>query len=175
MPSETVLEGLHKSKLQDSVQRHTALAMYEQENVRNHEPPNYSRLKTKVRRHIDQTMRTCNFRARSEVVERGEVTKSQKMEKSQRGEESWRMLSVGINWTMFERRLMQVQSRWGIWQQLRSLAKRTIVLSCTKSEGTDSRKDTLKKFRRQRRKSFWNRRPNCVPKFVYGKVYESVV
>ena len=138
MPSETVLEGLHKSKLQDSVQRHTALAMYEQENVRNHEPPNYSRLKTKVRRHIDQTMRTCNFRARSEVVERGEVTKSQKKgEKSQRGEESWRMLSVGVNWTMFERRLMQVQSRWGIWQQLRSLAKRTIVFSCTTSEGTD--------------------------------------
>ena len=73
-----VLEELYKSKLQDSVQRHTALAIYEHEDVRNHEPPNYSRLKTIVRHHIDQTMRTCNFRVWNEKVERGPVTKRQK-------------------------------------------------------------------------------------------------
>ena len=99
-------EGLYKSKLQDSVQLQTGLATYEQENVRNTEPPNYSRLKTLVRRHIDQTMRTRNFRARNEIVKRGAVTKSQKREKSQRGKESGRMLSVESNWTVFERRLM---------------------------------------------------------------------
>ena len=42
----------------------------------------YSRLKTTVRRHIDQRMRTRNFRARSEIVERGAVTKSQKGRKA---------------------------------------------------------------------------------------------
>ena len=68
--------------------------MYEQENVRNNEPPNYSRLKTMVRRHIDPTMRTRNFRAWNEIVERREVIKSQRGKKSQRGEESGRMLSV---------------------------------------------------------------------------------
>ena len=77
IPTGMVLEGLYKSKLQDSVRLQTVLAMYEQENVRNNEPPNCSRLKTMVRRQIDQTMRTRNFRALSEIVERGAVTKSQ--------------------------------------------------------------------------------------------------
>ena len=84
--------------------------MYEQENVRNNEPPNSCRLKTPVRRHNDQTIITQNFRAWSEIGERGAVTKSQKREKSQRGKESGRMLSVEGNWTVFERRLMLFQS-----------------------------------------------------------------
>ena len=57
IPTVTVLEGLHMSKLQDSVQLHTVLDMYEQETVRKNEPPNFSRFKTIVRRHVDQTMR----------------------------------------------------------------------------------------------------------------------
>ena len=32
MPSDVILEGLYKSKLQDSVQLHTALALYEPTN-----------------------------------------------------------------------------------------------------------------------------------------------
>ena len=83
--TEIVLAGFHESKLQDSVQLQTVLALYEQENIRNNETPIYSRLKTSVRRHIDQTMSTRKFRARSEIVERGAVTKSQKWRKSQRG------------------------------------------------------------------------------------------
>ena len=105
-----VLEGLYKSKLQDSVQLQTELALYEQENVRNNEKPSYSRLKTSARRHIDQTMRTRNFRARNERVESEAETKSQKEKNSQLGEESGIMLSVESNWTVFERRLLQFQS-----------------------------------------------------------------
>ena len=67
IPAENVLEGLYKSKLQDSVQLHIVLAMYEP-----------SRLKTSVRHHIDQTMRTRNLRAQNEIVERGAGTKCQK-------------------------------------------------------------------------------------------------
>ena len=77
-----VLVGSYRSKLQDSVQLQTVLALYEQENIRNNEQPSYSRLKTSVRRHIDQTMRTRNFRAQNEIVERGPVTKSQKERKA---------------------------------------------------------------------------------------------
>ena len=73
-----VLEGLYKSKLHDSVQHQTVLALYKQETFRNNGQPSCSRLKTTARRHIDQTMRTRNFRVRSEIVERGAVTKSQK-------------------------------------------------------------------------------------------------
>ena len=73
-----VLEGFCRSKLQDSVQLQTVLTLYDQENIRNQEQPSYSRLTKSVRRHIDQTMRTRNFRARDEIVERGAVTMSQK-------------------------------------------------------------------------------------------------
>ena len=43
---------------------------------------NYSRLKTAVKLHIDQIMRTRNFRVWNEVVERGAVTKSSKEKKA---------------------------------------------------------------------------------------------
>ena len=46
IPTKLVPEGLYNSKLQDSVQLQSVLALYEQENVRNTEPPNNSRLKT---------------------------------------------------------------------------------------------------------------------------------
>ena len=82
VPTEMVLKGLYKSKSQDSVQLQTTLAMYEQETTRNNEQPNYSRLMIAVRRHVDQQMRTRNFRARSEIVERGAVTKRPKGRKA---------------------------------------------------------------------------------------------
>ena len=77
MLSDVILEGLHKSKLQNSVQLQTILALYDQETVRNNGQTSYSRLKTSVRLHIGQMMRTRNFRIRSEV-DRGAVTKSSK-------------------------------------------------------------------------------------------------
>ena len=43
----------------------TEMAVY-----RNNEQPSSSRLKTPVRRHVDQTTRTRNFTARNEIVER---------------------------------------------------------------------------------------------------------
>ena len=82
MPSDVILEGLHRPKLQDSVQLQTVLALYDQETVRNNGKTNYLRLKTAIQLHIDQMMRTRNFRVRNEVVERGSVTKSQKERKS---------------------------------------------------------------------------------------------
>ena len=81
MPSNVILEGLYKLKLQDSVQLETVLALYDQETARSNGHTSYLRLKTSVRRHIDQTIKTRNFRARTEVVERGADTKSQKRKK----------------------------------------------------------------------------------------------
>ena len=77
IPSDLILEDLYKSKLQDSVQLQTVFALYDQEIVRNNGQTSYLRLKTSVNVHVDQMMRTRNFRFRSYVVERGSVTKSQ--------------------------------------------------------------------------------------------------
>ena len=81
MPSDMILEGLYKSKLQNSVQLRIVLALYDQETDRNNGHTSYLRLKTAVTLHIDQMMRTRNFRVRNEVVERGSVTRSKKGKK----------------------------------------------------------------------------------------------
>ena len=82
--SEMVLEGLYKSKLQDSIQLLTVSVLYEQEKVRNHEQPSYSSLNLSVRRCVDQTMRTRNFKEWNEIVERGEATQKADNEESKR-------------------------------------------------------------------------------------------
>ena len=78
MPSDPILEGLYKSKLQNSGQLRTVMALSDQEVARNNGTPNYQQLKTAVKLQIDQMMRNRNFEARNDVVERGSVTKSQK-------------------------------------------------------------------------------------------------
>ena len=68
VPSDVILEGLY-------------MALYDQKTVRSNEPT-YQQLKTAVKLHVDQMMRTGNFRVRNNVVERGSVTKSQKGKKA---------------------------------------------------------------------------------------------
>ena len=75
MPSDAILEGLYKSKFQNSIQLRIAMALNVQETARS-KKPNDQQLKTAVKLLIDQVMRIRNFRARSDVVERGAVTKS---------------------------------------------------------------------------------------------------
>ena len=65
-------------KIRESVQLQTVLTMYDQEIDRHLALPSYQRLKTMVRRHIDQMIRTRNFKARSERIETGVLAKSQK-------------------------------------------------------------------------------------------------
>ena len=77
MLSVMILEGLYKSKLQNSVQLQTVLALYDQETARSQEP-NFQQLKTAVKLHTDQMMRSRNFRVRNDVVERGSVEKRKK-------------------------------------------------------------------------------------------------
>ena len=68
VPSDMILEGLYKLKLQNSAQVQTVLALSDQETARNKGKPNCSQLETAVKLHIDQMMRTRNFRVRSDVV-----------------------------------------------------------------------------------------------------------
>ena len=76
-----LLEGLYKAKLQDTVQHRTVMALYDQETARNEGEPNYQQLKTSVKLHFDQMMRSRNLRVRNNVVERGSLTKCQRERK----------------------------------------------------------------------------------------------
>ena len=59
--SDMIPEDLYKSKLQDSVQLQVVLTLYDQEITRNNGKSNYHKLKTAVKLHIDQMMRTRNL------------------------------------------------------------------------------------------------------------------
>ena len=79
--SDAILEGLYKSKLQNSVQLQTVMALYDQEVARNNGESSYQQLKNAMKLHLDQMMRNRNFRVRSDV-EQGSVTKSQEGNKA---------------------------------------------------------------------------------------------
>ena len=78
MPSDPILEGLYKSKLQNSAQFWTVMALYDQGVARNNGTSNYQQLETAVKLHIDQIMRNRNFNAWKDIVEKRSVTKSRK-------------------------------------------------------------------------------------------------
>ena len=82
MPSDPILVGLYKSKLQNSAQLRTVMALYDQELGRNNGTPNYQQLNIAVKLYIDQMMRDRNFKAQNDVVETVSVTKSQKGNKA---------------------------------------------------------------------------------------------
>ena len=106
MLTDAILEGLYMSKLQNSVQLRTVMALYDQEVARNNGTPNYQRSKTAVKLHNDQMVRNRNFRVRNDVVERESVTKSQKGIEAYVEEKSGRVFSVEGTWTVFQKRLM---------------------------------------------------------------------
>ena len=78
MPSDMILEGLYKSKLQNSAQPRTVLALHDQETARNSGKPNDSQLKTAVKLHMDQMMRTRNFRVRTMMWNEGQSPRVKK-------------------------------------------------------------------------------------------------
>ena len=119
IPEENVFEGWYKMKLQGSAQHQTVLALYDQWMNRDRASQSYQRLRTLVRRHVDQMSRTRNFKARNERIETGVVVKSRRnvsVEKKVGDCFQW-------NRTVLKRRLLQFQS----W------SKSTIILSYSES------------------------------------------
>ena len=73
-PLDKVLEGLYVSKLQDSSQAQTIMALFNQEILRGGGQRDYHRLRMCVKLHIEQARRSKHFRIQSEITERVAVT-----------------------------------------------------------------------------------------------------
>ena len=101
-PSDKVL-GLYVSKLQDSSQAQTIMALKNQEILRGGGQRDYHRLRKSVKLHIEQARRSNNFRIQSEITERAAVTKGTKLLHQA---EDRRVLSVEGKWVLFERELL---------------------------------------------------------------------
>ena len=84
IPPDDVLESLYKLRIRESDQRKTVLELYDMEIHQKISKPNYQKLKTMVKRSIDQKLQLRNFAARNERIETGAVVTNRR---GQRGVE----------------------------------------------------------------------------------------
>ena len=84
IPPGDILEGLHKLRIRESEKLKTVLELYYLETHQKKAGPDFHRLKTMVKRSIEQDLRNKNFSARSGNNERNAVVKNQ--ETKQRGQ-----------------------------------------------------------------------------------------
>ena len=77
VPNGKILVSLYKMRRRGCDQLRTVLAMYEQAINQDRSNPSYQKLKTMVKKRIDQKIRTRNFQARNERIETGVLVKTQ--------------------------------------------------------------------------------------------------
>ena len=77
IPSDGILEGLYKLRIRESEKLKTVLELYNMEIHQKKAGPDYRRLKTTVKRSIEQNLRIKNFEARNGNYERNAVVKNQ--------------------------------------------------------------------------------------------------
>ena len=77
IPLDDILEGLYKLRIRESEKLKTVLELYNVEIHQKKAGPGYYRLKTMVKRSIEQDLRNWNFGARNGNYERNAVVKNQ--------------------------------------------------------------------------------------------------
>ena len=65
IPSDDILEGLYKLRIRESEKLKTVSQLYNMETHQKKAGPDYHRLKTMVKRSIEQDLRIRNFEARN--------------------------------------------------------------------------------------------------------------
>ena len=112
IPSDDILEGLYKLRIRESEKLKTVLELYNMEIHQQKAGPDYHRLKTMVKRSIEQNLRIKNLDARNGNYERNIVVENQ---------------GTKTAWTTDSRRLLAMGKPTG------SAQKETIVVSVTMS------------------------------------------
>ena len=79
IPSDDILESLYKLRIRESEKLKTLLELYNMEIHQKKAGPDYHRLKTKVKRSIEQNLRMKNFEARNGNYETSAVVKNHGM------------------------------------------------------------------------------------------------
>ena len=79
IPPDEILEGLYKLRIRESEKLKTVLELYDLETHQKKLGPDYHRLKTVVKRSIEQNLRATNFEARNGRFETSAVVKKQRV------------------------------------------------------------------------------------------------
>ena len=77
IPSDEILESLYKLRIRESEKLKTVLELYNMKIHQKKAGPDYHRLKTMVKRSIEQNLRIKNFGARNGNYETSAVVKNQ--------------------------------------------------------------------------------------------------
>ena len=77
IPSDDILEGLYKLRIRESEKLKTVLELYNMEIHQKKAKPDFHRLKTMVKRSIEQNLRIKNFEAKNGNYKRNAVVKNQ--------------------------------------------------------------------------------------------------
>ena len=94
---------MYKLRIRESEKLKTVLELYDLETHQKKLGPDYHRLKAMVKRSIEQEIRNKNFGARSGNFEKNAVVKNQGT-KTACTKNSWRLLAMGNQWAMCERK-----------------------------------------------------------------------
>ena len=111
IPPDDILQGLYKLRIRESEKLKTVLELYDLETHQKKLGPDYHRLKAMVKRSIEQDIRNKNFGARSGNFEkngRGQESGN----KTAGSKNSWRLLAMGNQRAMCERRQLQFPPRY---------------------------------------------------------------
>ena len=84
IPSDDILENLYKLRIRESEKLKTVLELYNMEIHQKKAEPDYHRLKTMVKRSIEQSLRMKNFEARNGNFETSAVVQNQRVKKRER-------------------------------------------------------------------------------------------
>ena len=131
--------------------------------------PNYQKLKTMVKRSIDQKLRLRNFDARNKNIETGEVFTSRGGLSGIQGRRGlcyqwkvrkWNLLSVERKRVVFERRPKKFPARE--WRSCKTDTKNRAILWATNTK----RWKCVEKKKRPRQKPVWEVQPTAVQKLL---------
>ena len=94
IPSDDILEGLYKLRIRGSEKLKIVLELYNMEIHQKKAGPDYHRLKTMVKRSIEQNTRIKNFEARNGNYETNKRRGQESGDKTAWTKKSWRLLAV---------------------------------------------------------------------------------
>ena len=100
IPPDDILEGMYKLRIRESEKLKTVLEFYDLETHQKKAGPDYHRLKTMVKRSIEQEIRNKNFGARNGNYEGNAVVKKSG-NKTACTKNSWRVLALGVQRAVF--------------------------------------------------------------------------
>ena len=99
IPPDDILEGLYKLRIRESEKLKTVLELYDLEIHQKKLGPDYHRLKTMVKRSIEQEIRNKNFGPEMEIMRR--TPWSRIRDKTACTKNSWRLLAMGNQRAVF--------------------------------------------------------------------------